>query len=456
MSPAVDPCAPSTLVPHHVDVLVIGGGIVGVSTALALARKGISVALCEKGRIGGEQSSRNWGWCRAMGRDRREIPLIQESLRMWRAMGENIGTDVGFRACGILYLCRSREDLAAYEPWIANAKAHGIDSRLIGRSGVEKLLPGLSYPVAGALYTASDGRAEPSRAAPAIAEAARRAGAHILTNCAVGSLETKAGRISGAITERGEIGCHTVVVAGGVWSRLFCGNLGVDLPLLKVLGSVLRTQPIPGGPEVSAGGHDFAFRRRADGGYTVSPGGLTTAEITPDNFRLFGAYLPVLRKEWKYLRPRIGRQFLTELRQQRHWDARAPSPFERARELDPQPDHALLDKALRALRSAHPAFAFAVEAERWGGYIDVTPDAVPVIAPVESRPGLYLATGFSGHGFGLGPGAGQLAADLVAGDTPGVDPSPFRFDRFSDPERMVLEVGLSVAARNNGAADASP
>lgn len=447
MSPAVDTVHASKGFPKRVDVVVIGGGIVGASTALALARKGLSVALCEKGRIGGEQSSRNWGWCRAMGRDRREIPLIQESLRLWRGLDRDVDGHVGYRACGIMYLCRTVEDMAAYEPWVESAREHGIDSVLIDSQAVNALMPGLTYKVAGALYTATDGRAEPAHATPAIARAAARAGAHLLTSCAVRSIETQAGRISGVVTERGEIACGAVVVAAGVWSRLFCGNLGVELPLLKVLGSVLRTYPIIDGPDISTAGDDFAFRRRQDGGYTVSPGGRTTAEITPDNFRLFADYLPVLRKEWRHLRPRISRQFLNELRQPRRWAATASSPFEAARVLAPKPDDRLLDAALTAFRCVHPAFARAREAERWGGFIDVTPDAVPVISHIEGRAGLTLATGFSGHGFGLGPGAGQLAADLVAGDTPCVDPSPFNFARFADPARTVLDVGLSVAAR---------
>lgn len=454
MSPDVDPVGPSDALPDRVDVVIVGGGIVGVSSALALAEKGLSVALCEKGRVGGEQSSRNWGWCRAMGRDRREIPLIQHSLRIWRTLHEEVGADIGFHACGILYLCQTAADVAAYEPWIESARSHGIDSRVIGRDDLQALVPGLADLMAGALYTASDGRAEPARAAPAIAKAARRKGVRIITDCAVRSAETQAGRISGVITELGEIRCNAVLVAGGAWSRLFCGNLGVDLPLLKVKGSVLRTLPIDGGPDVSVAGADFAFRHRADNGYTVSPGGRTTAEMTPDNLRLFRAYLPVLRKEWKHIRPHLGRQFLTELRQPRRWPPNRPTPFESNRVLAPEPDHALLDKALAAFRSVHPAFAGAVEAERWAGYIDVTPDAVPVISAVLSHPGLFLATGFSGHGFGLGPGAGLLAADLVAGDPPLVDPSPFAFDRFSDHSPIMLDVGLSVAARGRKCANA--
>src|SRR5262249_38396814 len=99
-------------------------------------------------------------------------------------------------------------------------------------------------------------------------------------------------------------------------------------------------------------------------------------------------------------------------------------------------------EALANLRQAHPALQGVVEAQRWGGLIDVTPDAVPVISDVAALPGFFIATGFSGHGFGIGPGAGRLMADIVAGATPIVDPIPFRFSRFSDGSKTMVEGGF--------------
>lgn len=442
MSPPVDPVVASPDLPRAVDVVVIGGGIVGSSTALFLARKGLRVALCEKGRIGGEQSSRNWGWCRSMGRDPREIPLILESLRVWENLGTLVAGDVGFRRCGIFYLCDSEAEMAAYHPWLEHARQHQIGSRLVSEGEVKTLLPGFSRKIAGALWTKADARAEPSMATPAIARGFQALGGTVLTACAVRTVETRGGEVSGVVTERGPIACQSVVLAGGAWSRLFCGNMGLALPQLKVLGSVLRTKPIAGAPESSAAGADFAFRKRMDGGYSVAHGGLSTAEITPDSFRLLRAYLPALRKERKHLKVRFGKLFFEELRRPRRWSADAVSPFEKVRVLDPEPDHKLLDTALARLKTVHPAFAQAVEAERWGGLIDVTPDAVPVISPVESVPGFFVGTGFSGHGFGIGPGAGRLMADLVAGDDPIVDPAPFRFARFSDLSALRVDAGL--------------
>ncbi len=435
MSPPVDPVQSDTRVPDRAGVVIIGGGIIGTCTALFLAEKGHSVVLCEKGRVGAEQSSRNWGWCRTMGRDAREIPLAIESLRLWRGMNARINRETGFRQAGIVYLCQNEKEIAAQESWLGEARQYQVDARLLRGSAMDALLPGASNNFVGALHTPTDGRAEPSQAAPAIADAARAAGATILTACAVRGVETQAGRVSGVVTEKGRIACDAVVLAGGAWSRLFCGNAGIELPQLKVLASVFRTAPLSG-PEITASGSTFAFRKRLDGGYTIARRNANVADITPDSFRLLLQYLPTLKQNYGEIRMQFGRRFFEEWRTKRRWSLDETTPFEAVRVLDPAPKQATLREARETLPRMFPAFANMQVAESWGGMIDVTPDAVPVIGEVPSIPGFFLATGFSGHGFGIGPGAGRLAADLVAGDMPIVDPAPFRFSRFNEGRRQ--------------------
>jgi glycine/D-amino acid oxidase-like deaminating enzyme len=432
MSPPVDPVASDSALPAHASVVVIGGGIIGVSTALFLAQKGHSVVVCEKGRIGGEQSSRNWGWCRTLGRDPREIPLNIESLRFWRDMNRLTGAETGFRQAGIVYLFDTEAQMATQEEWAKQAREYQIDVRSLRGAELAELAPGAARPFAGGMYTPADGRAEPSQAAPAIAEAARKLGAGIFTDCAVRGLETEGGRVAAAVTERGRIRCDAVVLAGGAWSRLFCGNLGVKLPQLKVLSSVMRTEALPGGPEMSMGASDFAFRKRLDGGYSIARRNASVSEIVPDSFRLLKDFLPAYRSDWRDLRLRLNGKFLGEWRMKRRWSLDEETPFEQMRVLDPAPSAGLLAEARENLSRAFPVFAAMRIAESWAGMIDVTPDAVPVISGVDTIPGFFIATGFSGHGFGIGPGAGRLMADLVAGDPPIVDPMPFRFKRFSD------------------------
>jgi glycine/D-amino acid oxidase-like deaminating enzyme len=268
--------------------------------------------------------------------------------------------------------------------------------------------------------------------------AARAAGATVLTSCAVRGVETTAGVVSGVVTEHGRIACSSVVLAGGVWSRLFTGNLaaqagiGIDLPQLKIMSSVFRTGPVPGGPEISVGVRDFAFRKRTDGGYTIAKRNGSISEITPDSFRLFSQFLPTMKTSYQEFRLHLGRQFIEEWRTPRRWSLDTPSPFEAVRVLDPTPSNGMIEHAKRSLIAAFPAFAAMQEVERWAGLIDVTPDVVPVISGVSGLPGFFMATGFSGHGFGIGPGAGRLMADIVAGDAPVVDPTPYAFSRFAD------------------------
>jgi len=431
MSPRVDPVPSDETPPNRVDVVIIGGGIIGTSTALFLAQRGVSVALCEKGQIAGEQSSRNWGWCRKMARDPRELPLAIESLRLWQGMNEAVGAETGFRTSGIMYLAEMPEDLVRLESWLDVARQYQLDTRIVGGPDVAQHLPGLAKDYAGALYTASDGKAEPQLATPAIAQAARRHGATILTGCAVRGIETAAGRVVGVMTEKGRIACGSAVLAGGAWSRLFCGNFGIDLPQLSVLASVMRTEPLDG-PEISAAGALFGYRKRMDGGYTVSTVGARLVDLVPDSFRLLRHYLPAISIHWKKLRFRIGRRFVEEWKMPRQWHLDASSPFEDVRVLDPAPNRALIERARAGIAAAFPAFRTVAVAETWAGMIDVTPDAIPVISAVEQVPGFYIATGFSGHGFGIGPGAGRLMADMVMGRPPLVDPTPFRLARFTD------------------------
>lgn len=438
MAPRMDSVTSTATMPTRTSVVVIGGGIVGTSAALFLAQKGIPVVLCEKGEIGAEQSGRNWGWTRVMGRDVREIPLGMESLKLWRQMNTLTGAETGFRQCGITYLCDTQDQLDTYEEWLEQARPFQLDSRLLSPDEIPSVLPGIAAKYKGALHTPSDGRAEPQKATPAIARAAQAHGAVVLTNCAVRSVETKAGRICGVVTEKGRIDCDDVILAGGAWSRLFTGNLnakhgtGIDLPQLKVLGSVFRTAPLEGGPEGSAGGGIFAFRKRLDGGYSIARRNASVSEITPDSFKLFMQFMPSFRKTWRELRLRVGGRFITEWQTPKSWSDDAISPFEMVRILDPDPKDNLLAEARDHLSKAFPVFAKAQKAESWGGLIDVTPDAVPVISGVDSLPGFWLATGFSGHGFGIGPGAGKLIADLVSGATPAVDAAPYAFSRFGD------------------------
>lgn len=426
------PLAPPASIPPEADVVVIGGGIVGVSTAWFLARQGTRVVLCEKGHIAGEQSGRNWGWVRQQGRDTREMPMIIEALNIWRSLADELGEDVGYRQEGVLFAARSDEQLAQYTDWIDSVADYGLDSRIVDAAELARLVAGAAAGWRGALYTPSDGRAEPHLATAALARAATRAGATLLTGCAVRGIETAGGAISGVVTEYGSIRTSRVACAAGAWTSLFCRSLGITVPQLRVRGTVARTAPVASVFDGALFDNELALRRRADGGYTLAHGIILEHAITPDTFRFARLFMPALRLDRESVRLSFGREFFAALAMPRRWDLDAVSPFEKMRVLDPAPSPKVLAAIRDNLGTLFPTLEGTPLVESWGGMIETTPDVIPVIDEAVSLPGFIIATGFSGHGFGIGPGAGKAVAGLVTGRDTGIDLAAFRLGRFFD------------------------
>jgi len=419
--------------PPRTDVVVVGGGVIGVMTAWFLRKKGLSVVVCEKGRIAGEQSGRNWGWVRQQGRDPGELPIMVESLSIWKSLAAEMGDGLGFKQTGVLYLAKTEREIEGFEAWTEHARAHQLDTRLLTASETMAMLKGAVAPWKGGLFTASDARAEPWVAVPALAAVAEEKGVVIREACAVRGLDLASGKVAGVVTEAGRIACDHVVVAAGAWSRLFLGAHGVSIPQLSVLASVAATEPMPEIFPGNAADDDFAFRRRADGGYSIAPGARHDFFIGKDAFQSFGVYLPVLKKDFRSTNFRLAapKGFPDAWGTPRRWAMDAPSPFERQRVLNPAPNMKTLAEVQDSFAKAFPSLGRPKLKAAWAGMIDSLPDVVPIVdhAPI---PGLTIATGMSGHGFGIGPGMGRVVADLVAGRPTGHDLSRFRLSRFSD------------------------
>jgi glycine/D-amino acid oxidase-like deaminating enzyme len=434
MGPNVELVSSTPDFPTQTEVVVIGGGIIGVATALSLVSRGIPTVLLEKGRVAAEQSSRNWGWCRRTGRDLRELPLINLSMQLWDGMNQRVQQDTGFAITGIAYAARTEAQWQRYQHWCREAQQQDIHSELLDGAQLKSRFSGLQGDFNGALFTALDGRAEPQKAAPAMVKAALALGLNLQQHCAVRSIERAGGNVSEVVTERGTVRCQSVVVAGGAWSRLLMQGCGLTLPQLKVLSTVLRTGPTDFDPGICVSFGKVALRKRQDGGLTVATSATSISDITPDSLRFARQYLPAFRAERQNINLRLGSRFWQELT---HWQPGTPdkiSLYERIRVLAPQPEAAVVNTIASNLAQTLPQLGTVPIEQSWGGYIDTLPDAIPVISAIDSQPGLFLATGFSGHGFGIGPGAGQLMADLVTSSTPSVNPHAFRFSRFTDGE----------------------
>ncbi len=433
------PASHTADLPKQADVVVLGGGVIGVMTAYYLAERGAKVVLCEKGRVAGEQSSRNWGWIRQQGRDFAELPIMMESLRLWQGFAAELGPELGFRQDGVLYLARSDAEMARFGDWAEVARGMGLDTGLRDKTQLQSMMPDHRAPWIGGLFTPSDARAEPWTAVPMLAQAAVRKGAVIVEDCAVRGLDRAGGRVSGVITEKGRIDCAQFVVAGGAWSSLFLLREGVALPQLSVLASVAATAPLPQIFAGNASDDRFAFRRRADGGYSLAPGAMHDFFIGPDAFRHLGVYLPTLIKDLTStkFRPLSPRDYPDGWRTDRHWTLDQVSPFERQRILNPSPNRNALRQVALNFAKAFPKIGVPPIVASWGGMIDTLPDVVPVVDRIAAIPGLVVATGMCGHGFGIGPGIGRVVADLVLDRPIGHDLTRFRHARFSDGSKLI-------------------
>ncbi len=421
----------SPSLPSEADVVVIGGGVVGVFTAYYLARRGIKVAVIEKGRIAAEQSSRNWGWCRQQNRDARELPMATKSLALWDTLASEIGADVGFRRCGLLYLSQDESEIAGWAKWGKFAKTVGVTSHVLSAKEASERGRATGKSWKGGVFSPTDGIADPSVAVPQVAAAFMKLGGTVHQNCAARGLELSGGRVSGVVTEAGTIRTKTAVMAGGAWASSFCHQLGFRFPQASVRSSILAVSEVPEGLPDVLHTSDVTLTRRLNGGYTLAISGRARVDTSPQQLRFSREFVPMFARRWRSLAPgglqgwRLGHESL------KTWGLDEVTPMERTRILDPKPDSGQIQLTYARAGALLPDLARCKISNSWASYIDSTPDGVPAIGEVEGVPGFILAAGFSGHGFGIGPGAGHLIADLISGDEPIVDPRPYAPERLN-------------------------
>lgn len=424
------PIPSSAIPPKAVDVVVVGGGIVGAATAYYLAKQNISVALVEKGAIAGESSGRSVGWITSMGLPRFKLPLIARSHQLWAGLNAETGIETGYRRTGGVFGFRDPAEGAYWEDWLHQVGDLVPGARVLSAREADQMLPS-THRWAGAYFDPTSGGVEPALAAPALAQAAQRLGAHIVAPCAVRGIETEGGRVSHAVTEKGAIRTKAVVLAGGAWSTAFAENMNITFPTLSVFSTNTRVVGAPGGPKMNFSLPGLLGARYAiDGSYTIGEqkGRIALSPQVIGNlwaFRKFAKSPP-----WD-VRPSLGSYFFDQLTEKRHWRLDEVTPFERNRILEPGLNKDIIRSVLETTRAELPAFAKMRIADAWGGVINTTPDNVPALGPVEAIPGFFFASGFS-FGMTMGPAAGEAIANLIANKTAAFDLHPYRYGRFID------------------------
>lgn len=371
--------------PKTADVVVIGTGIVGSSTALYCAKRGLSVIVLDKDLIGNGASCRCGGGVRASARDEREIPLAKYAIEnLWPALSEELGADTEYCRGGNLRFAVGEAEKARLERLAETSAENGLSIRMLSAAETRGLCPFVSENVTCAAFCPNDGHANPLSTTLGMYRHNRRLGVRYYTGDEAVELRKLRGRVRQVVTARGNVyEADHVVVAAGYASRALMNTVGVDIPLRRKLIEMFVTEAAP---------HLFDFMMS-------STDGAFYGHQTEHGSFVFGGdsgleHYPVLRDE-----------------ETRTLQITAPA-------------------ITRGVLQYFPSLAGLKVIRTWSGWIDLTPDLIPCIGPAEEAPGLLMAAGYSAHGFCLGPVTGKILSERICGETPCVDDAPLHYDRF--------------------------
>lgn len=409
------------------DVAIIGGGIMGCATAWHVAARGKKVALFERSEIAAEQSSRAWGFIRQQGRHEAEVPLSTEANRLWNDLTTRYGIEsTGFTPGGILVPAETSEDEERVADGFAVARRMGLGTQLLDGPAIRALIPEMPGSWRSGLYTPGDAHGEPALSTRTVARAAREAGAALHERCSVVEIDREGGRISGVVTSRGRCAAPVVLIACGVGSRALAKPLGVNLPIQIARSSVAQTAKTAAFTQVAMWGPKVAFRPRLDGSFVIGNGYRGVGidyDLTIDSLSNLRLFLPAYRRNWRLLRLNFGSESLHQLR------ARFGPLVSRALP-EPQVNERKIAHNAAAFRALFPHVGPLDLDRTWAGRLDLTPDAIPIIDQPSTRPGLFVAAGFSGHGFALGPSVGKQMTEWILDGRSSLNLTAFRLSRF--------------------------
>jgi sarcosine oxidase subunit beta len=370
-------------VPDRASVVVLGGGVVGVSTAFHLAEAGVrDVLLLERDALGSGSTSRAAGGVRAQFSDELNVRLGARSLELLGRFGDRPGAEIDLHRVGYLFLLSRPEDVRHFEASIALQNRLGVPSRLLTVEQAQRLAPQVRPDgLLAAAFSPADGHCTPEAVVLGYASAARRLGARLVTGCTVTGVEVRGGEVRAVTTDRGRVQTGTVVCAAGAWSAALADSAGVDLPVVPLRRQVVVTGPLAGLPDHLPMTIEFAtslYFHREGRGLLV---GMSDPDERP-GFRLDN-------------------------------------------------DDAWLPRLAQAVQRRAPGLLDAGIAHGWAGLYEMTPDHNALVGEAPDVSRFLYATGFSGHGFLMGPAIGEVVRDLVLGRDPFVDVSPLDARRFS-------------------------
>lgn len=355
---------------HTTETLIIGGGVIGSSIAYHLARAGQRVLVVERAGIA-ESPAASWasaGGVRRQGRDPAEAALASAAIARWPTLEAELDADLHYRQGGQLLLAETEDEVDQLVTFVAEQHAMGFtDVRMVQGSELRELAPGLAPTVLAGSYSPADGQADPALTTRAFAAAAQRAGARYWTHTPCIGLLREGNRVVGVKTSRGAVGARQTVLAAGAWSDTLAETIGLTLPIRTGVYQMLRSTPATPGllrPVVSALGRRLSLKQLADGSFLLGGGwpGDATADRTGFTMR-----------------------------------------------------EASVAGGWAAASAILPAVGAQQIAASWCGLEAEAFDEVPLIGPATEVEGLYLAVGFSGHGFAIAPAVGEALAEELLG-----------------------------------------
>jgi sarcosine oxidase subunit beta len=378
------------------DVLVVGGGLMGVATAFFLRRRGVSVTVLERGLVGQQASGTNFGNVRRQARYLPQLPLANRSHGIWCRLPELIGEDLEFLPSGHIRVAYSQDQVGVLEKYAREAREYGLDLELFSGIAMRERYPFLGPEVKAASLSAADGHANPRLAAPAFARAAIRAGAHIVENCEVAAIARDGADFRASCADGREFRAPTLLIASGAWGDKMSAAFGEPVPLTARGPQMAVTEPVPYriAPAVGVATsvlHEMLYFRQIKRGNIIF-GGCGRGPAYPD-----------LRRAYVL------------------------------------PEHTLTQ--FGQLKRLAPAVARLNIIRVWSGIEGYLEDNLPIMGASDRVSGLYYAFGFSGHGFQLGPGVGDVMAELISTGATSTPIEPFHIGRFARVGAGLLATG---------------